>query len=264
VRLRNTGIVYLVVIVLLLGAVALAEDQGREFQWKGKIPADKLLAIKNVNGDIDAVSADSDEVQVTAEKSGRNAEQIRIEVVPSSEGVAICAMYPGSSGKCGIEQNSYSTNLHGENGKVHFSVHMPKNVRFAADDVNGNVKAENMGRAVRASSVNGNVSVSTASWAEAETVNGSIKASMGDSGWDGTLKIESVNGSIELDMPGDLNTDVSFSSVNGHIDSDFPLTINNHWPVGHSAKGVIGKGGRELAIKTVNGNVDLRKGSGSI
>jgi len=34
--------------------------------------------------------------------------------------------------------------------------------------------------------------------------------------------------------------------------------------VGHSAKGTVGKGGRELAIKTVNGNVELRKGSAGI
>jgi len=104
----------------------------------------------------------------------------------------------------------------------------------------------------------------TSSWAEAKTVNGRIKAAMGDADWNGTLQIESVNGSIELDMPSDFNADVNFSSVNGHIDSDFQLNVSNSWPVGHSANGTIGKGGRELAIKTVNGNVELRKGSAGI
>jgi DUF4097 and DUF4098 domain-containing protein YvlB len=130
--------------------------------------------------------------------------------------------------------------------------------------VNGNIKADGMGREVRANSVNGNVDVSSTSWADAKTVNGHIKAAMGDAEWNGTLQIESVNGSIELDMPSDFSADVTFSSVNGHIDSDFPLSINNTWPVGHKANGTIGKGGRELAIKTVNGNVELRKGSAGI
>lgn len=80
----------------------------------------------------------------------------------------------------------------------------------------------------------------------------------------GTLKIESVNGSIELDLPGDLNAQVKFSSLNGRIDSDFPLTVSNGWPVGHSASATLGKGGRELEIKTVNGNVEIRKRSAGI
>lgn len=87
---------------------------------------------------------------------------------------------------------------------------------------------------------------------------------MGDAGWNGTLKIGSVNGSIELRMPDDLNANVSFKSVNGSMTSDFPLTISNNWPVGHTAKGQIGNGGRELVIQTVNGSVQLRKGGAGI
>ena len=261
---RNFQRSNVIAIALLLSTAALAQDQGREFHWHGKLAADQLLAIKNINGDIDANASDADEVQVTAVKSGPNADQIRIEVVPASEGVTICAVYPGDSGNCGSDNHHYGTGSHGNNGKVHFTVQMPKNLRLEADNVNGNVKADGMGRAVRANSVNGNVNVSTTSWAEAKTVNGRIKAAMGDSGWNGTLNIESVNGSIELDMPSDFSAEVKFSSVNGHIETDFPLSISNSWPVGHSAKGTVGKGGRELAIKTVNGNVELRKGSAGI
>lgn len=250
-------------LVLVLSAAAWAQDQGREFHWHGKLSADQLLTIKNINGDIDATAADTDEAQVDATKSGPNADQVRIEVVPDSEGVAICAVYPGMSGHCGPGSRGYSNTGH-NNAKVHFMIRVPKNVRFAGDNVNGNIKADGMGREVRANSVNGNVDVSSTSWADAKTVNGHIKAAMGDAEWNGTLQIESVNGSIELDMPSDFSADVTFSSVNGHIDSDFPLSINNTWPVGHKANGTIGKGGRELAIKTVNGNVELRKGSAGI
>lgn len=256
---RSTVIAF----VLILSAAAWAQDQGREFHWHGKLSSDQLLTIKNINGDIDASAADTDEAQVDATKSGPNADQIRIEVVPGSDGVAICAVYPGMSGNCSSGSRGYS-NSGRNNGKVHFTVRVPKNVRFAADNVNGNVNADGMGREVRANSVNGNVDVSTTSWAEAKTVNGHIKAAMGDAGWNGTLQVESVNGSIELDMPSDFSAEVNFSSVNGHIDSDFPLNVNNSWPVGHKANGTIGKGGRELAIKTVNGNVELRKGSAGI
>ena len=47
--------------------------------------------------------------------------------------------------------------------------------------------------------------------------------------------------------------------------SEFPqLTISNGFPVGHSASGTIGKGGRSLVVDTVNGNVDLKKSAGTI
>lgn len=256
---RSTAIA----LVLVLSAAAWAQDEGREFHWRGKLAADQLLTIKNVNGNIDASAADTDEAQVDATKSGPGADQIRIEVVPGSEGVTICAVYPSMSGHCAPGSRGYSNTGH-TNGKVHFVVRVPKNVRFAGDNVNGDVSADGLGRAVRANSVNGNVAVSTMSWAEAKTVNGRIKAAMGDAGWNGRLEVESVNGSIELDMPSDFSADVTFSSVNGQIETDFPLTIRNNWPVGHNASGTIGKGGRELAIKTVNGNVELRKGSAGI
>jgi hypothetical protein len=58
---------------------------------------------------------------------------------------------------------------------------------------------------------------------------------------------------------------VKFSSVNGQMTSEFPqLTISNGFPVGHSASGTIGKGGRSLVVDTVNGNVDLKKSAGTI
>ena len=93
-----------------------------------------------------------------------------------------------------------------------------------------------------------------------ETVNGSVKGRMGNAGWNGILKIASVNGSVELEMPDGLSANVDFKSVNGGINSDFPISISGF--VGHSAHGQIGSGGRELEIRTVNGSVTLKKAGG--
>ena len=255
--------------LLLLSAAAWAQDQSPVFHWSGKLAAEKTVEIKNVNGNIDAEASPGDEIQVTAEKSGRDADKAKIEVVPHEDGVTICAIYPpgvfgGSAGRC-EPKKSYSSNVHGDNARVHFTVRLPKNLRFSGTTVNGDVRAEDMGRFVRAVSVNGSIRVSTSAWAQADTVNGSIKARMGDAAWSGTLKLASVNGSIELDMPDDLSAEVKFSSVNGQMSSEFPqLAVNNGFPVGHSARGTIGKGGRSLVVETVNGNVDLKKSGGPI
>lgn len=254
--------ILLILPLLLLGTATFGQDNGREFHWKGNLAPEQMVSIRNVNGNIDATATDSNQIEVEAVKSGPGADRVRIEVNPSSEGVTICAIYPGSSGPCG--QDGYHSHGNDEQAKVHFTARIPKNLRLSADNVNGNVRAEDMGRFVRAKSVNGDVKVSTTAWAEAGTVNGSIHASMGDANWNGNLTIESVNGSIQLDMPNDFNADVKFSSLNGKMESDFPLTTSDKWPVGHSASGRVGQGGRELTIKTVNGGVELKKRSTEI
>jgi DUF4097 and DUF4098 domain-containing protein YvlB len=249
--------------LLALSAVAWSQEQGtdngREFHWSGKLPADQVVVIKNINGDINATgSSNSDQVEVTAVRSGRNADEVKIKVEKLGDGVMICAIYPGffsSSDNC--DSSSHWGNNHNE-AKVEFTVHMPQNLRFTGKNVNGGVDAESMGRYVEANSVNGRVRISTQSWASASTVNGSIEARIGRSDWSGSLEFKSVNGSIRLELPINLNADIDFRSVNGHLDTDFPLTMNSS-SGRRSVHGTIGSGGRSLEIKTVNGSGELRK-----
>jgi len=246
----------LILSLIFVGILSQAQDQGSEFQWKGKVPAEGVIEIKNVNGNIEADLASGDEVEVTAEKSGPHADLVKIEVVQRADGVTICAVYPGwFSSHCG---NWHSVNIGNDRTQVHFKVKVPENVRFYAQNVNGSVKANNMGRFVKASTVNGSVRVSTKSWAELSSVNGSLEAKIGRSDWIGTLKADSVNGSITLELPSDTNADVDFKSVNGRLDSEFPLTTHGSWG-GHVLHGQIGSGGRDLEVKTVNGDVKIRR-----
>jgi len=253
-------------LVLTLSVALWAQDQGRPFHWNGKLSADQIVEVKNINGTIEAQGGSGDEVEVTAEKSGPKADQVEIKVVPNKDGVTVCAIYPtsyfgGSSSSCEPGNHWHSGNIHSDNTKVHFLVRMPRNLRLSGININGDVDAEGLGNVVRANTVNGSVRVSTDAWAEVETVNGSIDAKMGNSDWPGKLKINSVNGSVRLQMPNDLSADVKLSSVNGRISSDFPITISGGY-VGHNAKGTIGSGGRELAIDTVNGSIQLKKAAG--
>ncbi|HET7380207.1 MAG TPA: hypothetical protein VFJ24_09225, partial [Gaiellales bacterium] len=66
-----------------------------EFHWKGRIAAGKTIEIKGVNGDVSAVAGSGD-VEVTAVKHARRSDpdEVKIEVVPSEDGVTICAVYP--------------------------------------------------------------------------------------------------------------------------------------------------------------------------
>jgi DUF4097 and DUF4098 domain-containing protein YvlB len=142
--------------------------------------------------------------------------------------------------------------------RVDFTVKVPRNIRFVGATVNGQLDAEHLGRRAKVSSVNGSVHVSTAEWAEATTVNGSIVARFGRADWPGTLRLDTVNGGIELEVAGDLDADLNTSSVNGSVESDFPITIAGRMRRGN-LHGTIGKGGRGLELHTVNGDMELHK-----
>jgi Putative adhesin len=254
----------LLVLAIVLGLCSLsrAQQSGDQFHWSSKLAANQLVQIKNINGPIDAEGIQGDTVDVTAVKGGPDRDKVRIEVVQNGEGVTICAVYPG--GSCSGDGSSHE---HGDiKAHVDFTVKVPRNLRFSATNVNGRVKAEDLGRAVKVTTVNGGIDVSTSAWVAATSVNGSIKAAMGAAEWDGKLKIATVNGSVTLAMPTDLNAEVRFSSVNGNLSSDFPLTTQGgSFSFGPKhIHGTIGKGGRELEVSTVNGSLHINKGKSAM
>ena len=244
----------------LLGHLALEQ---RDWSWKGRVERGDFIEIKGVNGDVHAERASGNEVEVEAELRGRRSspDDVEIQVVEHAGGVTICAVYPskdkdrpneclpGSKGRNSVKDNDVS---------VDFTVRVPAGVGFIGRTVNGDVDALGIDGDVRAHTVNGDVDISSNGLAEATTVNGSITASMDRANWDGTLSFTTVNGSVTLEMPDDLNCDLSVSTVNGHLDFDFPLTVEGRFSPRH-VKGTIGQGGRSLVIKTVNGSVQLRR-----
>jgi DUF4097 and DUF4098 domain-containing protein YvlB len=232
-----------------------------DFHWKGKVAAGKTIEIKGINGDIDAVAGSGD-VEVDAVKSAHrsDADEVKIEVVPSEDGVTICAVYPSD----GRRENSCEPgehdhmNVRNNDTRVDFTVRVPEGVRFRGATVNGKVDAANLSSDVDAVTVNGGIRISTTGYAEARTVNGSIVASMGKAMWTDALDFQTVNGGITLELPANLSTEVKASTVNGDIETDFPLTITGRF--GHRRlNGTIGNGGRRLELSTVNGSIKLRK-----
>jgi hypothetical protein len=72
-----------------------------------------------------------------------------------------------------------------------------------------------------------------------------------------------VSGSITLELPEALNTDVSVSTLSGDLESDWPITTrgssDRHRWSPRRIRGTIGSGGRQLSLATVSGQIELRK-----
>ena len=240
-----------------------AGPSAADFRWSGTVPEGETVEIKGINGAVRAVRAAGDEVVVTTEARGRRADpsSVRIERVEHAGGLTFCAVYPtpegkaenrcapGSDGRMNTDRNDV---------RVDFRVELPDGVHFVGRTVNGSVEASGVGGDVHGATVNGDVEIATSGFASAETVNGSIEATMGG---DGALRrgaeFSTVNGSVVLDLPDDVDAELHARWMNGSFESDIPFLLQGQVSK-RSAEGVLGDGGPRLAVKTVNGSIRIR------
>jgi len=259
--MRNT---FKATLMAVLAIAAAGTVSAQDFSWRGELNSGQSLEVRGINGRITAGPASGGQVRVTAIKSeGRrgNADDVTVEVVEHSGGITICAMYPSRNNdrpnRC-ASGDDYRMNTRDNDTRVDFEIQVPAGVTLVARTVNGDIDATDLGGDVDAGTVNGDIGISTDGAASANTVNGSINASFAGSSLDNDLEFETVNGSIVLEIAGNVNADVSAATVNGRMETDFPLTISGRWGP-RRLNGTIGNGGPNLSLSTVNGAIEIRR-----
>jgi len=273
--LRRTRIVALTAVAatsVAFSSVAVAQQRAseRDFSWDGRVTSGRWLYVRNLNGSIRVERATGDRAEVTAVKRWRrgNPEDVRIETrrIGGDDGDAIICAFWNENASC--DEDGYRSrgdnNWRGRNDNndtsVEFTVRLPAGVRLGVSTVNGGVTVSGATSEVRASTVNGRVSaVSTGGPVNASTVNGDIDVRMRELGT-GDLEYSTVNGSIEIEVPANLDADIDMRTVNGSLSADFPITLQGRVNP-RRMRATIGKGGRRLRLETVNGSVELRKGT---
>ena len=237
--------------------ITLGREASEAFEWRGELSEGQRLEINGINGAIDAEPSSNQTAVVTATRRGfrSDPDDVRIAVVEHDGGVTICAVYPDEGNTCDPGEGG---RLRSRNNdvKVEFEARIPMGVAFSARAVNGAVEATSLGREVTAHTVNGSVTIATASYARAETVNGSITATLGSSDWDDEVAFETVNGSVTLRLPQDADTEVELRTSNGSIETELPVNVTRS--TRRELDGTLGSGGRRLLARTVNGSVRLR------
>lgn len=244
-----------------LAALALACPVGAaDFQWSGQLNPGQKIEVYGINGAIHAGAGSGASVAGHKRARRSNPDLVEIKAVEHAGGVTICAIYPDSGGTC-----TPGHGLRGGHGtrdndvSVDFTVQVPSGVAAVLHTVNGEIEARDLDGDVTAETVNGSVDVNTRGMARAQTVNGSLTASMGQADWRGELEMSTVNGSIRIEVPDGTGALVEAQTVNGDIESDFDgITVSGRRGPRH-ARGTIGSGGRELSLSTVNGSIELRR-----
>jgi DUF4097 and DUF4098 domain-containing protein YvlB len=194
---------------------------------------------------------------------------VKIEVIETPRGYTICAVYPTPQRRRALPGRGnrpnectpgerWNSNVENNDVEVEWTIEVPRGVLLAARTTNGGIDIQRLTADVYASTVNGDVEVTTTGLARAETVNGSIDVSMGRNTWTDELKFSTVNGGITVTFPGDLNAHVTAETVNGDIETDWPMTVRGRFG-SKNLNGTIGSGGRTLALSTVNGSIEIRK-----
>lgn len=246
-----------------MALVSAAQSADRDvFRWHGHVAEGRVIEIKGVNGPIYAEPASGPEAEIVATKTARHSDprDVEIQIAENSEGLTVCAVYPSSdparSRQCepGMDAPSGGQN---SDVVVSFTVRVPTGVRFVGRTVNGDVEAVSLDDDAEAYTVSGKIRIDTAGGAQARTVNGSIRVAMGETSLSRSRELSTVNGGIIVDLPPAASAEVDAHTANGNITCDFPVRVREFSR--RRLFGSIGRGGRALRLKTVNGPIHLRR-----
>lgn len=257
--------------VLLLAAPLAAQQastRAPDFKWEKALAAGSLVHLNNLNGDVTVTPSTSGKVEVAGVRRGRDADLVTLEVIETASGIRVCAMFKDKDVTC--DEDGYRVHEDRRWGRrrgddwndaqIDIVVKVPKDVRVSAGSVSGDVDVTGAEGDVRASSVSGNVRLDklrATTRIRASSVSGDVWVVVESLAGDGDLHFTSVSGNVTAELPKNIDADVRMRSVSGSLDSDFPLTLNGRMNR-HSLEARIGKGGRELEVTTVSGDVRLR------
>ncbi|HEV2494569.1 MAG TPA: hypothetical protein VG204_16015 [Terriglobia bacterium] len=250
---RRSKLVFIgLVLALGVGSIPARGRVTEEFHHTYPLNAEGRVSLENVNGSVHISAWDRNEVKVDAIKYASDQERladITIEIDAHSDSLHIKTRYP---------HHLFNNNP----GGVEYTLTVPHNARLdKVDLVNGSLDIDGVTGDLKGSLVNGNVKAhATRGGTELSTVNGRLELTVDESDLRKPISLSSVNGSLVLNLPPDVNARLNASSVTGGISSDFQIAVHG-WFVGHSLEGELGHGGPEVHLSDVNGRISVRRSS---
>ena len=239
--------------------IALAdfsEQQSDEWRKTYTLQPGGRVAITNVNGKIDVVAGDGDQVEIVAKKTGRAASQEaakealgRIQIVDStSDGVVKVETKVDRSGG-GLFNHS--------SAQVEYTVRMPRSAGLDVATVNGGIEITGVSGPVVAETTNGGVRAREIGGAiDASTTNGGVHVDLTSVPADG-VKLACTNGGVTLSLPGDARATISARITNGGIDThDLKLDVRGEVSR-RRLDGDLNGGGPRIELSGTNGGIKI-------
>jgi len=239
--------------------------------------AHRLLEVDNLWGSIEVVGTNSDQVELTVNKSTRaeskdKLEQSRKEVaLDISDQQGSLKLYVNGPFRCHCDDGCGHREFEGYVVKMDFQIRVPRDIDIRVKTVNeGRVVVRDVNGKFLVGNVNGDVEMSNiAGSGNAHTVNGPVKISFRQNPRENS-DFHTINGNVELRFAQGLAADFRFKTFNGSIYSDFPVTalpVRAVQEEHHGAKVVfhadrytgvrINSGGPEIKVENLNGDIRI-------
>jgi DUF4097 and DUF4098 domain-containing protein YvlB len=234
------------------------------------------VQVDNVFGSIEVTGGSTDEVRVTGKKTLRAKwkedmeearREVRLDMTERGNTVDLCVNGPFRRADGTIEwrEKDYLA-------QYDFILQVPENTNLVLKTVSdGTVRVCNVKGRMKISNVNGRIEMEgIAGPVKASTINGGISAVFREDPTENCF-FKTVNGDVRLSFSEALSADFLLTvRMNGEVFSDFPV---DHMPVKAEAtrengryvyrsrtqKTRVGKGGPEISMETLNGNLVIAR-----
>ena len=269
--------------VTFLGAAAGRSDMSEKEEIRKTLHfsgggSPNQIVVDNISGSIEVVGYDGNDVQLVAHRTsyGASAEKLR----ESKEKISLdireepgkIILYVKTPWRCDDGSPSYRRrDDDGFDADFDFELKVPSGTDFYLKTVNkGRITVSNMNGAFEVSNVNGGIGMSGIAGAGlVSTVSGKLGVRFRKNP-DSRCWFKTVNGSIEVEVPGELSADLMLKTFNGEVYSDFDVTglprkASSPERIGRRTvyRGDeffsvrAGKGGPEMLFETLNGDIRI-------
>jgi hypothetical protein len=239
------------------------------------------LEVDNVNGSIEVVAIDGNQVQMLVNKTIHAESKDKLETAKKdvkldiTEQPDLLKLYVNGPFRCNC--NDGCNGWHGDRGysvNMDFQLQVPRSLDVRLKTVNGGqVNVRGVSGTFSVHNVNGGLEMhDIAGSGRASTVNGGVKAGFRENPKQAS-DFKTVNGNVELTFVRGLAADFRLKTFNGSVFSDFEMTSLPSRPVRgeqrngkfvfHSDRftgGRVGSGGPELKAENLNGDIRILEG----
>lgn len=264
--MNRKGLLLLILSAAVAAVPARADEWSKTYNLTGR--PDLRVETSDANIRVDTWDQNTIEAKVTTSgyKIGENG--IRVEDRQNGDAVEIDVRYPHYGIHFGIN-----------NHRVEINIHMPREGHVNLHTGDGNIEVTGLKGEMDLSSGDGSEIL--------ESVDGKLRANTGDghirangrfdeldlktgdghvdvraaagSALAGEWRLATGDGSVTLEVPGDLAADVDLRTSDGHIDLDMPVTTEGKLKE-NEVRGKLNGGGNLITIHTGDGSIHLRKG----
>lgn len=231
-------------------------DETERFSQTYPFNSNGTISISEINGSITIEAWDNQQIQLEYEKIASSRERLadlEVNIQAGLDNFMIKSRY-----------KSKNKNWNGGKLHVNYVLRVPRGaVLDKINSINGNILIADMTGPVSASTVNGEVTAKNLrGQLKISSVNGSVTAEVSEIGIGSKINMSTVNGTVNLFLPGSVDAVFQASTVNGLIKNDLGLeVIKKKHGSGSRLNATLGSGSSMIRLNSVNGTIDINRGS---